>query len=38
MNIIELLKDKSFKGTRKDIRKQIGKTFGDIVHITFCER
>ena len=25
-------------GIRKDIRKQIGKTFGDTVHITFCER
>ena len=25
-------------GVRKDIRKQIGKTFGDLVHVTFCER
>ena len=25
-------------GLRKDIRKQIGKTFGDIVHVTFYER
>lgn len=25
-------------GLRKDIRKQIGKTFGDIVHVTFIER
>lgn len=25
-------------GLRKDIRKQIGKSFGDIVHVTFCER
>ena len=25
-------------GLRKDIRKQIGKTFGDVVHVTFCER
>ena len=25
-------------GVRKDIRKQTGKTFGDIVHVTFCER
>lgn len=25
-------------GVRKDIRKQIGKTFGDTVHVTFCER
>ena len=25
-------------GVRKDIRKQIGKSFGDIVHVTFCER
>ena len=25
-------------GIRKDIRKQIGKSFGDIVHVTFCER
>ena len=25
-------------GIRKDIRKQIGKNFGDTVHITFCER
>lgn len=25
-------------GLRKDIRKQIGKTFGDMVHVTFCER
>ena len=25
-------------GVRKDIRKQIGKTFGDRVHVTFCER
>ena len=24
-------------GLRKDIRKQIGKSFGDIVHVTFCE-
>ena len=23
---------------RKDIRKQIGKSFGDMVHVTFCER
>lgn len=25
-------------GLRKDIRKQIGKSFGDTTHITFCER
>ena len=25
-------------GIRKDIRKQIGKSFGDMVHVTFCER
>ena len=25
-------------GVRKDIRKQIGKSFGDPVHVTFCER
>ena len=25
-------------GVRKDIRKKIGKTFGDTVHVTFCER
>ncbi len=25
-------------GVRKDIRKQIGKSFGDIMHVTFCER
>ncbi|MBR4786952.1 MAG: DUF1905 domain-containing protein [Bacteroidales bacterium] len=25
-------------GIRKDIRKQIGKGFGDIVHVTFYER
>ena len=25
-------------GVRKDIRKQIGKSFGDTVHVTFCER
>ena len=25
-------------GLRKDIRKQIGKSFGDTVHVTFCER
>ena len=25
-------------GVRKDIRNQIGKSFGDIVRITFCER
>ena len=25
-------------GVRKDIRKQIGKSFGDSVHVTFCER
>lgn len=25
-------------GLRKDIRKQIGKTFGDTVHVTFEER
>lgn len=25
-------------GLRKDIRKQIGKTFGDMVRVTFCER
>lgn len=25
-------------GVRKDIRKQIGKSFGDIVHVTFYER
>ena len=25
-------------GLRKDIRKQIGKTFGDTVHVTFTER
>lgn len=25
-------------GVRKDIRKQNGKTFGDMVHITICER
>ena len=25
-------------GIRKDIRKQIGKSFGDVVHVTFWER
>lgn len=25
-------------GVRKDIRKMIGKTFGDVVHVTFEER
>ena len=25
-------------GIRKDIRKKIGKSFGDTVHVTFCER
>ena len=25
-------------GLRNDIRKQIGKSFGDMVHVTFCER
>ena len=25
-------------GVRKDIRKQIGKSFGEIVHVIFCER
>ena len=25
-------------GVRKDIRQQIGKSFGDSVHVTFCER
>ena len=25
-------------GVRKDIRKQIGKSFGDLVHVTFLER
>lgn len=25
-------------GVRKDIRKKIGKTFGDMVHVTFEER
>ena len=25
-------------GIRKDIRRQIGKSFGDIVHVSFCER
>ena len=25
-------------GIRKDIRKNIGKSFGDTVHVTFCER
>ena len=25
-------------GIRKDIRKQICKSFGDTVHVTFCER
>ena len=25
-------------GVRKDIRKQIGKSFGDMVHVTFYER
>lgn len=25
-------------GLRKDIRKRIGKTFGDTVHVTFVER
>ena len=25
-------------GVRKDIRKQIGKSFGDTVHVTFFER
>lgn len=25
-------------GVRKDIRKKIGKTFGDVVHVTFEER
>ena len=24
-------------GIRKDIRKKIGKSFGDIVHVTFCD-
>ena len=25
-------------GIRKDIRKLIGKSFGDMVHVTFCKR
>ena len=25
-------------GLRKEIRKQIGKSFGDRVHVSFCER
>lgn len=25
-------------GVRKDIRKKIGKSFGDMVHVTFSER
>lgn len=25
-------------GIRKDIRKKIGKTFGDTIHVTFVER
>lgn len=25
-------------GVRKDIRKKIGKTFGEVVEVTFCER
>ena len=25
-------------GVRKDIRKKMGKSFGDIVHVSFCER
>ena len=25
-------------GIRKDIRKQIGKSFSDTVHVSFCER
>ena len=25
-------------GLRKDIRKKIGKSFGDVVHVTFYER
>ncbi len=25
-------------GLRKGIRKQIGKSFGDMVHVTFCGR
>ena len=25
-------------GIRKDIRQKIGKSFGDTVHVTFCER
>ena len=25
-------------GLKKDIWKQIGKSFGDMVHVTFCER
>ena len=25
-------------GVRKDIRKQICKSFGDMVHVTFCEQ
>ena len=25
-------------GVRKDIRKKMGKTFGDMVHVTFVER
>jgi len=25
-------------GIRKDIRKQIRKSFGDIVHVTFCKK
>ena len=25
-------------GSRKDIRQKIGKSFGDMVHVTFCER
>ena len=25
-------------GLRKDIRKRIGKSFGDMIHVTFCER
>ena len=25
-------------GVQKEIRKKIGKSFGDLVHVTFCER
>ncbi len=25
-------------GVRKDIRRKIGKTFGDVVHVTICPR